>query len=148
MMEPILDKPMFRHNDFDDIFNEFDDFNDMFEDMRKEQDKKMKRLRNNFWEDFNMEANLEDLILTGDFDSRWAFKYYEKKNINWDESSYNVQWNRNQWEDAWNIVVSWNDNDKTFSYSWNLKDWESEWILTDSEWNTTETTLSEILKRN
>lgn len=148
MMKSMFERPISKYNDFDDLFDDLDEFDYMFESMREEQDKRMKKIRDNFWEDFDIDPNIENLHLTGEFDSKWSFKYYEKNNINWNKSTYNVQWSWNQWEDTWNIVINWADNDKTFSYSWNFKDWESKWILTDSEWNITETTLSEVLKYN
>ena len=120
-------------NDIDDIF---DDFDNMFEDMKKEQDKKMKRFRDDFWENYDMESHLEDLTLTGDFDSRGTFKYYEKKNINWNKSSYNIDWNWGQWTGDWIISINWkNKNWIKFYFSWTIDNWKVKWTISNENWN-------------
>lgn len=68
--------------------------------------------------------------------AKWTFQYMQKTNNNWEESSYEVNWNWNEWENTWTMIIKWINNDwKEFSYTWTMENGESKWTLTDEDWN-------------
>ena len=95
--------------------------NDMFND-----------LENSFFE----ELDNTNITTWENTQSQWGFQYYQKTNNNWEESSYEVNWNWNEWENTWTMIIKWINNDwKEFSYTWTMENGESKWTLIDEDGN-------------
>ena len=89
---------------------------------------------------------LKDLKeLTWDSKAQWAFHYYKKTSNDWKDTSYNVDWKWEDWNQWWSLTMSWvNEEWKEFSYSWTIHDWKSEWILTNEDWNSKSLELNQL----
>jgi hypothetical protein len=121
-----------RHNInsiFEDSFNEFEqrekEMNDLFNDME-----------NNFFEDWRNKKNSSEIISWDNSQSKWSFQFYQKTSKNWKDTSYEINWNWNEDESTWIIIMSWINTDwKEFSFSWKIQNGKSEWIMQDKEWH-------------
>jgi hypothetical protein len=121
-----------RHNInsiFEDSFNEFEqrekEMNDLFNDME-----------NNFFEDWRNKKNSSEIISWDNSQSKWSFQFYQKTSKNWKDTSYEINWNWNEDESTWIIIMSWINTDwKEFSFSWKMQNGKSEWIMQDNEWH-------------
>ena len=111
----------------------------IFNNMKRQFQEREKDMRDN-WSDFE---NLEDL--EWNTKSNWAFYYYQKTNNNWEESSYNVNGKRNDWEEWWTINMSGTNVEwKDFFYSWSIHNWKSQWTLIDEDGNTKDMDLQQL----
>lgn len=113
------------HSIFEESMKEFKhrekEMNDMFND-----------LENSFFE----ELDNTNITTWENTQSQWTFQYYQKTNNNWEESSYEVNWNWNEWENTWTMIIKWINNDwKEFSYTWTMENGESKWTLIDEDGN-------------
>ncbi len=108
----------------------------MFEDLEKDFYDEEKEIWDN-WSD------LEDL--DKDSKSNWAFRYYQKTNEDWKESSYNVNGKWNDWKNWWSMTMSGTNTQwKDFSYSGTIHDWKSKWTLVDEDWNSKDLNLKNL----
>ncbi len=119
-----------------------------FEELRHQEEQMEKEFRNmeKEFKNFDDEIDFEDIEdIKWDQNAKWAFKYYSSTNNNWEESSYNVNWERSDWAEWGTIKINWTNKDwKDFSYSWEIHDWKTEWVLIDEDWNTKEINLDGI----
>lgn len=109
--------------------------NDMFKDMERDffDESERKDMEKDFFDETN--RNNLDTMLSWSHE-KWRFMYYENSNINWKESSYDVNWQWEEGESTGDITMQWtNINWKDFSFSWTLLDWKWSWAYTDEDWN-------------
>ena len=113
---------------------------DIFDDLEDDFFEQGRRMFEDDWDD-----NFEDIDAWRDNHSRGSFQYYQKTTRDWKDTSYEMNWNWNEGDDDWSMVISWvNAEWKMFSFSWTMQDWKSVWVLMDEDWNTKDFSFDDI----
>ena len=133
---------------FDGVMQENEE---SFKCQKKRMEKALNEMENDFLEmredmfDDRWEDEFEDFNDWRDAHSRGSFKYYQKATRDWKDSSYEMNWNWNEGEDNWTIVINWiNTEWKAFSFSWTMQDWRSVWVLVDEDGNVKDFSFDDI----
>ena len=118
--------------------------NNTFNELENEFFNEQEKLHNSEWEDFETELNNSESSWDNS-QAKWTFQFIQKTNKNWEESSYEVNWNWNEWEGTGKMIIKWTNTEwKEFSFSGTMKDWQSEWTITDEDWNSKNVSFENI----
>ncbi len=117
--------------------------NSIFEDTIKEMEEKEKEMNNLFndmgnyiFEDSQNKLDNTKIVSWNTTQAKWSFQYYQKTSKNWKDTSYEINWNWNEDEGTWTIIMTWINTDwKEFSFSWTMQNGKSEGIMQDKEWH-------------
>ena len=134
---------------FEQSMNEFkqkeEEMNNMFNDLENEFFNEKEIQQKNLWDEFDNQLNDIGTLSWENPQAQWTFQFIQKTNRNWEESSYEVNWNRNEWEGTGKMLIKGTNTDwKEFSFSWTMKDGQSEWTITDEDWNSKNVSFENI----
>lgn len=134
---------------FEQSMNEFkqkeEEMNNMFNDLENEFFNEKEIQQKNLWDEFDNQLNDNETLSWENPQAQWTFQFIQKTNRNWEESSYEVNWNRNEWEGTGKMLIKGTNTDwKEFSFSWTMKDGQSEWTITDEDWNSKNVSFENI----
>ena len=134
---------------FEQSMNEFkqkeEEMNNMFNDLENEFLNEKEIQQKNLWDEFDNQLNDIETLSWENPQAQWTFQFIQKTNRNWEESSYEVNWNRNEWEGTGKMLIKGTNTDwKEFSFSWTMKDGQSEWTITDEDWNSKNVSFENI----
>lgn len=126
---------------FKEIEREHNKMNTMFDDLEKDFFKEKK--------DFNQNSKNEfrefEINSWNNSQSKWSFQFFQKTSKNWEDSSYELNWNWQEWEGTWTMIIKWINKDwKEFEFSGTMQNWKSKWILIDENWNTKTISFDDI----
>ena len=126
---------------FEEIEREHNKMNTMFDDLEKDFFKEKKHFNQGTKNEFRkLEINSWN-----NSQSKWSFQFYQKTSKNWEDSSYELNWNWQEWEGTWTMIIKWINKDwKEFEFSGTMQNWKSEWILIDEDWNTKTVSFDDI----